>query len=412
MANLLQFALKYLLPLLSLTAAGGMLFLTLWLVVPAPAISFLALAIGAAELSPRWLVYSVLATLLAIAGIRQSWLCGVALGMSLLSLTLCLALLVRIPATHAHMSTAMEQGLGKDYLAQIPAAVKARWRSQPFSWWDIRRGITIPEVKITKDILFASPAGAELRLNLYQAATENSLSTKKHPTLVTIHGGSWQTGSADSDETLSRYFAAQGYTVVSITYRKAPQYPFPAQIEDVQTALAAIRRNAEAWKIDIDRVALIGRSAGAHLALLAAYQPSPVPIQAVISYYGPIDLTEGYWDLPKPDPINVRSILVSLIGGTPEQKPALYRQASPSSYIAPALPTTLLVYAGRDHIVLPKFGRRLYEQLQAANNRVVYLEIPWAEHAFDALFFGVSNQLALYHTERFLASALQPKANS
>ena len=65
------------------------------------------------------------------------------------------------------------------------------------------------------------------------------------------------------------------------------------------------------------------------------------------------------------------------------------------------------VYPGRDHIVLPRFGRQLYEKLQAAGNQAVLLEIPWAEHAFDAVFNGVSNQFALYYTERFLAWALR-----
>jgi len=49
----------------------------------------------------------------------------------------------------------------------------------------------------------------------------------------------------------------------------------------------------------------------------------------------------------------------------------------------------------------------LYEQLQATGNRAVMLEIPWAENAFDEVFNGVSNQLALYYTERFLAGALK-----
>jgi acetyl esterase/lipase len=71
------------------------------------------------------------------------------------------------------------------------------------------------------------------------------------------------------------------------------------------------------------------------------------------------------------------------------------------------LPSTLLVYAGRDHGVQAQYGRQLYEQLRAADNQAVWLEIPWAEHAFDTVFNGLSNQLALYYTERFLAWALK-----
>jgi acetyl esterase/lipase len=108
-----------------------------------------------------------------------------------------------------------------------------------------------------------------------------------------------------------------------------------------------------------------------------------------------------------PDPINTRAVLEAFLGGNPEQVPQLYRDASPVNYIASNLPPSLLVYPMRDHIVLPKFGRQLYQKLKGAGNQVVLCEIPWAEHAFDAVFQGVSNQLALYYTERFLAWALR-----
>jgi hypothetical protein len=66
----------------------------------------------------------------------------------------------------------------------------------------------------------------------------------------------------------------------------------------------------------------------------------------------------------------------------------------------------LLVYAARDHIVERRYGTRMYDALTRTGTKAVYLEIPWADHAFDEVFNGPSNQLALYHTERFLAWAL------
>jgi acetyl esterase/lipase len=100
-------------------------------------------------------------------------------------------------------------------------------------------------------------------------------------------------------------------------------------------------------------------------------------------------------------------VLRTFLGGPPATAPDRYRQASPLNYVRSDLPPTLLVYAGRDHVVQAKYGRQLYEQLQAADNQAVWLEIPWAEHAFDTVFNGLSNQLALYYTERFLAWALK-----
>ena len=129
-------------------------------------------------------------------------------------------------------------------------------------------------------------------------------------------------------------------------------------------------------------------------------------ISAVVSYYGPVDLTDGYRNPPRPDPLDVRSIETALLGGTPDQMPDRYRDASPIAYAARRAPPSLLIYGGRDHIVLPRFGAMLDAHLRAVDATSVFLEIPWAEHAFDALPNGPSGQLALYYTERFLAWAL------
>ena len=71
------------------------------------------------------------------------------------------------------------------------------------------------------------------------------------------------------------------------------------------------------------------------------------------------------------------------------------------------VPPTLLVYGARDHVVAPRFGRALHDRLRQAGAVSVLLELPWAEHAFDALPNGLSGQIALYYTERFLAWALR-----
>lgn len=76
----------------------------------------------------------------------------------------------------------------------------------------------------------------------------------------------------------------------------------------MQAALAFIGQHASEYETDLERMALLGRSAGAHLAMLAAYRPNAPRIRAVVNYYGPVDLTEGYNDLPHPDPINVRAV--------------------------------------------------------------------------------------------------------
>jgi acetyl esterase/lipase len=150
----------------------------------------------------------------------------------------------------------------------------------------------------------------------------------------------------------------------------------------------------------------VGRSSGGQLAMVAAYAPGAPAVRAVVIYYGPVDLTEGYRHPPRPDPLHVRRVEEAFLGGTPDQQPRRYREASPITYVTRPLPPTLLIYAGRDHIVEPRFGAMLQRRLRETGTTSVLLEIPWAEHGFDAISSGPSAQLALFQTERFLAWAL------
>ncbi len=383
-----------------LSAIG--LFLSLWVVVPAPAFFLFPLTVGAPEVSPWLASVNAIALLLSFFRLHEGWLYKVSLAGSLFALILSVLPLLQLPAASARAAAEMETVLGSNYLAAVPEAARAQLRQEPFVLADVFRGIPIAEVRIDRGIVFASPDGVPLKLNVYRPVQIGS-----YPAIVALYGGSWRSGSPDNNEAFSRYMAARGYCVVTIDYRHAPQYRFPAQLEDVQAALSYIQTRASELEIDSDRIALMGRSAGAHLASLLAYGSDTVAVRAVVNYYGPNNLLQGYYDPPFPDPVDVRAVLRDFLGGTPDELAEIYRKASPINSVKPDLPPSLLVYPSRDHIVKVKFGREMHEKLLAAGNRVVWLEIPWAEHAFDAVFQGTSNQFALYYTERFLAWALK-----
>ncbi|MEG4345128.1 alpha/beta hydrolase [Microcoleus sp. A003_D6] len=382
-----------------LSAIG--LLLSFWVIVPAPTLFLYPLAVGAPEISPWLVAINAIALLLNLPRRHQGKVYIILSICNLFALILGLLPLMQFPAANAAIATQMQAVLGENYLAAVPQSDRAQLRPQPFILADSFRGIPIRDVRIDRTIVFANPDGVSLKLNLYRP-----MQIGKYPEIITLYGGAWLRGNPDYNEEFSRYMAAQGYCVVAIDYRHAPKYQFPAQLEDVQAALSYIKNHADDWEIDLNRIALMGRSAGAHLAMLTAYNSIVLPVRAVVNYYGPNDLIGGYNDPPFPDAIDVRAVLRAFLGGTPDELNQLYRQASPINYVKPNLPPSLLVYAGRDHIVQAKFGRSLYERLRATGNRAILLEIPWAEHAFDAVFNGPSNQLALYYTERFLAHAL------
>jgi acetyl esterase/lipase len=256
-----------------------------------------------------------------------------------------------------------------------------------------------------RHVAYAAADGSPLDMILLRGASPGP-----RPTIVVIYGGAWQAQSAAQAISSSRYFARRGYTVAAIDYRHAPAHKHPAQIEDVRASLVMLRDSATAWGIDTGRVVFVGRSSGGHLALLAAWEPSPRPAltpRAVAAFYAPYDLAKSYDDRPSPDPIDVRDVLRSFLGGPPSQFAAQYRDASPLTYVRPGLPPTLLVYAHHDHLVQAMFGRAMAADLAKVHDDVTYVELPWAEHGFDLLPNGLGEQVSIALLEKFFRKVLK-----
>lgn len=255
-------------------------------------------------------------------------------------------------------------------------------------------------------IRYTAGDGTPLTGRLFRAAGAGL-----RPTLVVLYGGAWRTGDAEQFAAFNRRLAAAGYTVVALDYRHAPAHEFPAQLDDAARGLALVRDSALAWGADAARLVLWGRSSGAHLAMLTAWTDSArgvPPVRGVVDYYGPVDLVEGYAHPPNPDPIDARHVLRDFLGGTPATMPAEYRTASPLTHVRPGLPPTLLIYGGRDHLVEARFGRALARALVAAGDPATYVELPWAEHGFDAVPGGVGERVATAVTEQFLRRVTVP----
>jgi acetyl esterase/lipase len=380
-------------PRLLLTAAVGLSFVASWIVLPAPNRLLLPLAIGAPELS-HWLVVIGLALGIATLATPHSNV----MGWTTITLTVTAILLAASPLVRAPFAVRRFN----DRMNALGPGVLAPARRGPVVFRELWTGIRTGEARITRNIPFASPAGVPLTLDVYRPSSPG-----RSPTVLQIHGGSWQRGEPGDDRTAATVLAAHGFVVFAIDYRRAPRWPWPAQIEDVRAALAWIRAHASEYDADFSRLALIGRSAGAQLAMVAAYEPSAPPTAAVVSFYGPVDLVDGYRHPPVPDPIDVRAIERAFLGGTPEEMPDRYQTASPVSYVSRRLPPSLLIYPGRDNIVLPRFGSELAGRLRAAGGTAVLIDIPWAGHAFDMVPNGVSGQLSLYYMERFLTWAFR-----
>jgi acetyl esterase/lipase len=108
------------------------------------------------------------------------------------------------------------------------------------------------------------------------------------PTAILVHGGGWEGGDKQTYITyIFEPLSQAGFAWFSIDYRLAPQHPFPAAVDDVRRAIRFVKENAAAYKVDLNRLALIGESAGGHLVSYVGARGDPrTSVNAVVSFYG------------------------------------------------------------------------------------------------------------------------------
>ena len=112
--------------------------------------------------------------------------------------------------------------------------------------------------------VYANRNGVDLLVDVYRPAG------KAKAAVLLLHGGAWRRGSRESVAPSARALAGHGFVALAVQYRLLGQSPWPAQIQDVNSAIRWARRNAANLGVDTDKIVVEGLSAGGHLALLAA----------------------------------------------------------------------------------------------------------------------------------------------
>jgi acetyl esterase/lipase len=187
------------------------------------------------------------------------------------------------------------------------------------------------------------------------------------PLLVWIHGGAWQWNDKYADMGYMRNtiqnLLDSGYALASIDYRFSTQAVFPAQIQDCNLALDWLYKHGATYKIDKNKIGLIGFSAGGHLASLLGvannnqvkgFYATPIlpsfKIRCVVDFYGPAELIAL---ASNPDTAfnNGRDPLSLLLGAKAVDRPDLAKRASPVTYIDPKDPPFLIIQGEKDESV-------------------------------------------------------------
>jgi acetyl esterase/lipase len=342
-----------------------------------------------------------------------------------------------------------DEAFGADWQEQIPAQLKGGMLARRWTW-----NLSVaPGGHVERDIVFATVPGTDRRLLADVWCPPESVA---HSGLgfIYLHGGGYSAfDKGGPTEPWFRHLAAQGHVVMDVSYRLIPETNVPGMQGDVKRALAWLKRNADRYGVNPDRIVLAGGSAGSHLALLAAYAPyhplftpedvrgANLSVRGVIGYYNAGDyrlenkaaisksaleqtvtglLTNvlerwsrseiavddtGAWDAPV------------FLGGRPDEWPELYRQISPIVHVGSDTPPTLQ-FAGEDDVYVSGTGfasgigsaPALHRRLREAGIPSVYVEFPSTDHAFDMFLPKVSPaaQAAMYDVDRFLALMASP----
>ena len=219
----------------------------------------------------------------------------------------------------------------------------------------------------------------------------------KIPLVVFIHGGGWLSNNKYADmgymkETVSEILES-GYALASIDYRFSTQAVFPAQMLDCNAAISYLVDNADKYGFDLDRLALMGFSAGGHLASMVGLAKNNevdaffIPgsnknfsFKGVVDFYGPADLTlfPGANDAKSPEGI--------LIGAAPLDRPDLAKAASPVSYVDENDPPFLIIHGEKDDLVSPRQSQLLSSWLtvkSVPNELIIVKDAPHFGPVFD-----------------------------
>jgi acetyl esterase len=228
-----------------------------------------------------------------------------------------------------------------------------------------------------KDVEFAHPGGVRLTLDVHVPDGAGPF-----PAAILVHGGGWVAG--DKQQYITYIFqplSDAGFAWFSINYRLAPQFKFPADSDDVESAIRFVKANAARYKLDPNRIALIGESAGGHLvSYVGARNQVDSRVAAVVSMYGVHDFVAAavQW---KPLPHE----LLDLFGITAvdaETVPLLIK-ASPVIYMSKEMPPFLLMHGSKDEDVPYEQSVEMCDKMKKAGAHCDLITIQGAPHGMD-----------------------------
>ncbi|MBM3832919.1 MAG: alpha/beta fold hydrolase [Verrucomicrobia bacterium] len=248
-----------------------------------------------------------------------------------------------------------------------------------------------PNVEVRRDLVYTDgpeDESAKHKLDLYLPKEK-----KNAPVFVFIHGGAWRSGDRAQYVPIGNRFAKEGILTVAPSYRLAPKFRHPAQIEDVAAAFAWVVRHIAEHGGDTNRIYIGGHSAGGHLAALLAlderylakHQLTPKIIRGTIALSGVYNLAVGEGQ-------------ASVFGNDPQFR----REASPLFHVKAGSPPFLISYCQWDYPTLPAQAREFNAALRKHGVPADLLYVPRESHISEMIAVAKENDVTATAILKFL----------
>ena len=193
------------------------------------------------------------------------------------------------------------------------------------------------QYRVTPNIIYNAASGQQQKLDLYLP-----VDTAPHPTLIYIHGGGWIEGNKESAVLELLPFMEKGWAVVNVEYRLASAAPAPAAVEDCRCSLRWVVDHGSEYHFDLNKIVVMGHSAGGHLALTTGMLPESAgldrhcagthsKVAAIIDWFGMTDVNDLL------DGPNARNYAITWLGSAVDRD-EIARRVSPLTYVRPGLP--------------------------------------------------------------------------
>ncbi len=236
------------------------------------------------------------------------------------------------------------------------------------------------KIESKENVVYREIDNITLKADIYKPAGNSSV---KYPAVLLIHGGGWITGSKENERVMAQHLAANGYVAVTAAYRLSPVATYPAAVLDLKAAICWMRKNADKYQIDADKIAVLGASAGAQLATLIG-----VTIRNQLYKEGDSNCSDAVQAIVNIDGIvsfihpesQEGTVAGKWLGGLKDANFEKWKEASPLEYASAKTPPTLFINSAQ-----PRFHAGRDDMIKILDSYGIYNEthtIPDSPHSF------------------------------